>query len=120
MPSLASNRPDESAAPRLRAAVPARQPEPVHADHDADSMSIPRRPLRATFAGAGAGNDKRPESQPTLYAEEPVALASVIAQESITSRESGALRMTAFAFLGLVGAAGMLTLFRMAGHWFFG
>jgi hypothetical protein len=47
-------------------------------------------------------------------------MASVIAQESITSRESGALRMTAFAAMGLVGVAGVLTLVRMAGHWLFG
>jgi hypothetical protein len=118
-PSLASHRPEEAAAPRLRSTAPPRTADPAR-DEEADSMSIPRRPLRAAVAGAAAWNDKRPESQPTLYAEEPVALASVIAQESITSRESGALRMTAFAFMGLLGAAGMLTLFRMAGHWLFG
>lgn len=59
-------------------------------------------------------------SQPSLRAEEPAAIASVIAQESIASRESGALRSTALAAAGLVAFAGVITLAKMIGMRFFG
>jgi hypothetical protein len=121
-PSLDSARSDEPGfdrtGPRLRAA-PSRDDGRLQAEHD-DPVSIPRRPLRAALAAANAWSDKRSETQPTLYAEERVAMASVIAEESIVSRESGALKMTAFAAMGLAAAYGALTLLRVAGTWLFG
>jgi hypothetical protein len=120
-PSLDSARSDEPVLerPRLRTAAPSRDEGRLQAEHE-DPVSIPRRPLRAALAAANAWSDKRSETQPTLYAEERVAMVSVIAAESIVSRESGALKMTAFAVVGLVAGYGALTLLRMAGTWLFG
>lgn len=57
---------------------------------------------------------------PTLYAEAPVAMASVIAQESIVSRESGALRMMLLAAGSLLVLLGAVALLKMAGRWLLG